>query len=76
MLSWLRKKSHLNDPVEIAPTQSRVEIEVPKHANKAAVQKAKNASTDLNSLLVENGFTLKLYVATGGNHPAHAGRKK
>jgi len=51
------------------PTKSRIEIEVHKTANKEAAEKAKRTSKDLNELLVENGFTLKLYMAAGGKPP-------
>lgn len=48
------------------PVSSRVEVELHKTAGKQAVEKAKQANEHLNDLLVENGFTLKIYLATGG----------
>ena len=46
--------------------QAIVEIQATKDAKKEAIAQAKEASEQLNSLLVENGFTLKIYLATGG----------
>lgn len=51
------------------PPENRLEIELHKNANKEAVAKAKKTNKDLNELLVENGFTIKLYMAAGGSPP-------
>lgn len=48
------------------PATSRVEVELHKNAKQEAVEKAKEANQHLNDLLVENGFTLKIYLAAGG----------
>lgn len=48
------------------PAQSRVEVEVHKNATEQAAQKAQETNRHLNELLVENGFTLKIYLAAGG----------
>lgn len=45
---------------------NRVEIMAHKNATAEAVQKAKNANQHLNELLLNNGFTLKIYLAAGG----------
>lgn len=47
--------------------QGFLEIETHKNATKEAIAEAKQATQKLNSLLVENGFTLKIYLATGGH---------
>lgn len=48
------------------PLDDRIDIEVYKSARKEAVKKAKESTEHLNDLLVENGFTLKIYIAAGG----------
>lgn len=48
---------------------TRVEVVVHKNAAKDAVVKAKEANKHLNELLVQNGFTLKIYLAAGGKPP-------
>jgi hypothetical protein len=44
-----------------------VSIEPHETARKEAFEEAKKVNQHLNNLLVQNGFTLKLWVATGGN---------
>lgn len=61
-----RKKS---EDIYVSPAENRVEIELHKNASKQAAEKAKKSSKDLNELLVENGFTIKLYMAAGGSPP-------
>lgn len=68
-MSLFSHKKQSNNIVIEPATRSRVEIEVHKTANKEAAEIAKRTSKDLNELLVENGFTLKLYVAAGGRLP-------
>lgn len=43
-----------------------VELEAAKDAQREAFAEAEKVGKDLNRLLVENGFTLKIYLATGG----------
>lgn len=43
-----------------------VELEAAKDAQNEAFAEAEKVGKDLNRLLVENGFTLKIYLATGG----------
>lgn len=51
------------------PTNSRVEVELHKGASVEAADKAIEANRHLNDLLIENGFTLKIYLAAGGQPP-------
>lgn len=46
-----------------------VEIIANEEAKKEVIEKAKQASSQLNELLVQNGFTIKIYLAAGGKHP-------
>ena len=55
------------------PVASRVEVELHKNANEEAVEKAKKANEHLSDLLAANGFTLKIYLAAGGQ--LHAKRQ-
>lgn len=44
----------------------RVEVVVHQNANKEVVKEAKTVNEQLNRLLLDNGFTLKIYLAAGG----------
>jgi len=57
-----RKKKEDHITVQPAPA-SRVEVELSKDANREAVEKAKEVNAHVKDLLVENGFTLKIYLA-------------
>ena len=65
MMSWFRKKRSEDLAIQ-PPISSRVEVEIDKSASREAAEKAKKANEHLNTLLVENGFTLKIYLAAGG----------
>lgn len=59
-----RKKQQ---PIVVTPpVSSRVEIELHKNATKEAKAQADEANSHLQDLLVNNGFTLKIYLAAGG----------
>lgn len=71
-MSWFKRKFKYpsvghqpsNEAVVLTPSQnSRVEVEVHKDATKEAVEKAKDTNAHLKELLVNNGFTLKIYLA-------------
>lgn len=67
-MSWFRKEKV--QPIRLSPPQSsRVEVELHKGANKEAARKAEAVNEHLNDLLIENGITLKLYIAAGGKPP-------
>lgn len=72
---WFKKKKidpsavfTLQPGITVAD-QSRVEVELHKEASKEAKTEVDEANKKLNKLLVENGFTLKIYLAAGGQHP-------
>lgn len=46
----------------------KIEIEAGKKATKEAIEDARKANEELNKVLVRNGFTVKIYIATGGKH--------
>lgn len=73
-MSWFKRKRVEDIHVE-PPVSSRVEVELHKSASKEAAEKAKKANEHLNELLVQNGFTLKIYLATGGIAPKKKGKK-
>jgi hypothetical protein len=63
-----RKKSEPTTATPIVVTHTPikdpiVEIIANEDAKKEVIEEAKNASNKLNSLLVQNGFTIKIYLA-------------
>ena len=64
---WSRNKKEESKPLAL-PEQAIIEIEATKDAQKEAFEEAHKVGKQLNKLLVENGFTLKIYLATGGKH--------
>lgn len=50
-------------------TDPIVEIIANEEAKKEVIEQAKSASNQLNELLVQNGFTIKIYLAAGGHPP-------
>ena len=72
-MAWFNRKKKEQITVQ-PPASSRVEVELAKGATKEAANKAKDANQHLNDLLVENGFTLKIYLAAGHKMPKRGGR--
>lgn len=71
-----RKKADATPPVVLTPpAESRVEIELHKSASEDAAAKAQQTNQHLNDLLVENGFTLKIFLAAGGHQPKESGKR-
>lgn len=66
------KKKPVEEVHVDAQLPSQVEIEVAKNATDSALKTAKEANQKLNQLLVENGFTIKIYVAAGGKQKRKA----
>ena len=64
MKLFKRKKTDNTEEVSIQPpASSRIEVKTHKDANQKEVEKAKQANEHLNDLLIENGFTLKIFLA-------------
>ena len=64
------KKKHVDPTMVLEPAvQSRVEVELHKGATEYAAKKAEAANKHLTELLVNNGFTLKIYMAAGHQYP-------
>lgn len=62
---WFKKKNRLD--VQVKPnTEDRLEIELAKDASQKAFEKANLINNHVNQLLIENGITVKIYLATGG----------
>jgi len=69
-MSLFKKKSPEN--LRLAATSdSRVEIELHKSASKDAKQKADEINQHLKELVIENNFTVKIFVAAGGHLSAN-----
>lgn len=78
MVSWFNRKKQQPPIVVRPPATSRVEVELHKGASEEAAQKATETNQHLTDLLIENGFTLKIYLAAGGHQPKskNSGNKK
>lgn len=74
-MSWFNRKPKVEPIVVTPPATSRVEIELHKNASEQAARKADQTNEHLKDLLVENGFTLKIYLAAGGHQPKKVGNK-
>jgi hypothetical protein len=60
--------------IPIAPNdrteeEALVEIVAHQDAKKEIIDEAKKVNAHLKDLLVQNGFTIKIYLAAGGNPP-------
>lgn len=64
-MSWFKKRSE--SEIE-RQHDNRVEVIVSKEANKEVVEKAKKANEQLNELLNQNHFTIKIFIAAGGRN--------
>lgn len=63
---WPFKKKSPED-IKLQPNaSSRVEIELHKSASKEAKEKVDEVNNHVQDLLAENGFTVKIYLAAGG----------
>lgn len=74
-MNWLNRKKKDQPIVVTPPATSRVEVELHKNASVDAAKKADETNQHLKDLLVENGFTLKIYIAAGGHQPKKARNK-
>lgn len=65
---WLfKRKQEQTTPIVVTPpATSRVEVELHKGASEEAAKQADATNKHLTELLVNNGFTLKIYLAAGG----------
>lgn len=64
------------EPTDNEKRQATIEIVAHKEAKAKVIKQAKQANKQLNDLLVENGFTLKIYLAAGGKAPQQKQTKK
>lgn len=69
MWSLFNRKPKQEAMIVQPPPTSRVEVELHKGASEQAAQKARDVNEHLKDLYVENGFTLKIYLAAGGHTP-------
>lgn len=78
-MGWFKrnKRRTLDDPItQTEKALASIEIVTDASARKQVVEDAKKANETLNRLLVENGFTVKIFLATGGKHPHSEGAEK
>lgn len=74
-MSWFHRNKAQPTLVIAPPTTNRVEVELHKNASEEAAKKAAETNQHLNDLLVENGFTLKIFLAAGGRPPRKGNNK-
>lgn len=73
MINFFKRRKKPIDTT-IAVRNASVEIKADKDAKAEAFAEAKKATQHLNYLLeVENGFTMKIYLAAGGSHTEKKG---
>ena len=81
-MGLFRKKKKVEtvvEPIVVRDTPVKdpvVEIIANEKAKDEVIEKAKQASNQLNELLVQNGFTIKIYLAAGGHPPKRAGKNR
>lgn len=54
---------------EPAETNAKLEIVAHKEAQADAIEQARKANDELHKLLQKNGFTIRIFLATGGPLP-------
>lgn len=74
-MSWFNRNNTAKSETEKLHDH-RVEVVVHQNAAKEVVTEANIVNRKLNKLLVENGFTLKIYLAAGGHQPKKVGNNK
>lgn len=66
-MKFFQREKKDNKPKVIVPIPtSRVEVEIHKSASVHAAQKAEATNQHLIDSLIANGFSLKIYLAAGG----------
>lgn len=71
-MRWFgRKQSESNKVAVEVANESKVEVIAHKRATKKVINRTKQVNELLNDLLVENGFTFKIFLASGGNQIRH-----
>lgn len=64
-MKWLRKKEKVEPAIHV----HSIEIEPHQDARREVVEQTKQVNRDLQELLVENGFHIKMWAAAGGQPP-------
>lgn len=67
-MSWFRRRAD-KDAAHAIRQDAIIEIVANKAAKQEVIAEAKEANAKLNKLLIENGFTLKIFLAAGGKAP-------
>ena len=63
---WFDKRKQQDEKQLEVEKKSSIEIVAHKKASKDVVRQAEEINKKLKNLLVENHFTLKIFLATGG----------
>lgn len=64
-MAWFNRNKTPTGETEVSHDH-RVEVVVHQNATQEVVKEAKDVNDQLNRLLLENGFTLRIYLARGG----------
>lgn len=76
-MGWFKRRQRNADPItETEKAQASIQIVTDVNARKQAVEEANKVNEQLNRLIVENGFTVKIFLATGGKNPHTPGAEK
>lgn len=65
-MGWFNKIPKHTITSVVSVNDNSIEIIAEKNAHKEVVRQAKEAQKKLDDLLEENHFTLRIYLATGG----------
>lgn len=78
MMSFWNRKKHAVEEADLKSDKKDVVLEIvaEKTAQKHVADKAKEANAQLQQLLADNPFTIKVYLSMGGEYPPRNRRKK
>lgn len=76
-MGLFKRKKNIDQPIVVQATPVKdpvIEVIANQEAKKEVLDRAKKASSDLNQLLVQNGFTIKIYLAAQSPTSKNKGR--
>lgn len=72
-MNWFKRTPRQAPIVIEPPATSRVEVELHKGASEEAAKKADEVNQHVKDLLIDNGVTVKIYLAAGGKTKKRVG---
>lgn len=70
MLFFRNRKTTIEKVQEVVQ-ETNQKVDAHKIVRTEALEEAKTATKEFKKLFKENGFTIKIYLAAGGNQPKH-----